>query len=271
MTGTPYSVALALAADGIPAFACDENKRPVTPRGFKDATTDAALIRAMFAWPGAALVGIPTGAASGVVVVDGDVTESTDGRATLRAWTTAGRLPVTRVHETRRRGVHLLYRHVPGTPLRTGAGKLAPGVDTRGEGGYAIWWPASGGAVLHDLAPNLLPPIPDWVCAAAAPPPPPARPCTAVPPLGGRYTGTAARYAAAALRSAVQRVAAAREGTRSDTLNREAFAVVRLIGAGLHREDVFTALIAAACVAGLTEAEASATIASALKARGNTQ
>ena len=47
-------------------------KHPQTPRGFKDATTDEALIRELWAENPEANIGVPTGAVSGLVVLDVD-------------------------------------------------------------------------------------------------------------------------------------------------------------------------------------------------------
>jgi hypothetical protein len=77
----------------------------------------------------------------------------------------------------------------------------------------------------------------------------------------------ARRYAVAALRHAVERVAAARVGVRNTTLNREAFSVARLLGAELRTAELTDALIVAAEIAGLSTREARATIASALRGR----
>jgi Bifunctional DNA primase/polymerase, N-terminal len=45
----------------------------------------------------------------------------------------------------------------PGPLLGNSAGKLAPGVDTRGEGGYVIWPPSPGYEVVHDAEVARLP------------------------------------------------------------------------------------------------------------------
>src|SRR5581483_9838147 len=68
-----------------------------------------------------------------------------------------------------------------------------------------------------------------WLLAARLPPPAPdvapARAWSASARSGER----ARRYAIAALRRSVERVVAAPEGARNDTLNRETFGLARLI------------------------------------------
>ena len=55
-----------------PVFPCKPDKTPYTRHGFKDATTDAEQIRAWWErWPDAS-IGLPTGLAGGVYVVDVD-------------------------------------------------------------------------------------------------------------------------------------------------------------------------------------------------------
>src|SRR6056297_2422499 len=82
-----FNLALTIARAGMPVFPCleanglaqDKNgkakgaKAPYTGGGFKDATTDEAQIQAWWAqWP-KAVPGIPTGKASGISAVDGDI------------------------------------------------------------------------------------------------------------------------------------------------------------------------------------------------------
>ena len=81
---------------------------------------------------------MPTGSANDLFVLDIDP----KGFEWLERH--SDNLMCERVHQTRR-GKTLLYRSpdsVSGS--MTTAGRLSPGVDTRGEGGYVIFWPAEG-------------------------------------------------------------------------------------------------------------------------------
>jgi Bifunctional DNA primase/polymerase, N-terminal/Primase C terminal 2 (PriCT-2) len=114
--------------EGLPTFPCNAAKEPLIARGFRSARLGANHAR----WP---LVGFPTGAASGVDVLD------IDPRG--RGWFDENfdAIPATRAHQTQR-GVHLLFKHAAG--LRCSTSRIAPGVDVRADGGYSIWWPREG-------------------------------------------------------------------------------------------------------------------------------
>jgi hypothetical protein len=81
--GAILEAALSYAEEGIPVFPCNPyNKRPLTEHGFKGATTDPERIRPWWREHPQAMIGIPTGSASGVFVIDLDVDEekNIDGR-----------------------------------------------------------------------------------------------------------------------------------------------------------------------------------------------
>jgi hypothetical protein len=120
----------------VPSFPCLPDKKPACPNGFKAATLPQAGLATLWArFPGE-LVGVPTGIASGLSVLDVDIAKGGDGW-----WAeNKARLPQTRMHETRSGGLHVLFNRRDG--LRNSASRIGPGIDVRADGGYIIWWPA---------------------------------------------------------------------------------------------------------------------------------
>ncbi|MFZ5781751.1 MAG: AAA family ATPase [Pseudomonadota bacterium] len=139
MNESILALALGYAAAGKPVFPCvndpgdlRRHKAPLTARGFKDATTDPlAITRWWKRWP-TALIGIPTGSISGIVLLDLDVKKGKNGFAHVTDWET---LSPCRAR-TGTGGVHLYFKD-DGT-IRNSSDDIALGVDTRGEGGYFI-------------------------------------------------------------------------------------------------------------------------------------
>ena len=140
----PLEGALAHAARGRPIFPCGADKRPLTPHGFKDATTEQAQIQEWWGrWP-TALIGMPTGAPSRVFVLDIDIDPASgkDGEASLAAlMNERPPLPDTVESLTPRGGRHLFFRH-PGGTVPCSASKIGPDLDIRGDGGYVVLPPS---------------------------------------------------------------------------------------------------------------------------------
>lgn len=84
-------------------------------------------------------VGLATGRRSGVFVVDLDVKGAKDGIAALEA---LGDVPPTLAARTGSGGLHLYFQW-PGHEVRNSAGKLGPGIDIRGDGGYVVQPPSA--------------------------------------------------------------------------------------------------------------------------------
>jgi hypothetical protein len=99
-----------------------------------------------------------TGAAGGVFVVDLDRKPGKDGVASLRELAALhSALPRTATVRTGSGGLHLYFRH-PGGVVPNSSGKLGPGIDVRGDGGYVVAPPSghvSGGfyAWIVDMPP----------------------------------------------------------------------------------------------------------------------
>jgi len=130
---------------GLPRFPAYQNKHPACGSWPRDARVGATI-------PTGLLTAVPTGAASGLAVLDVDLA----GLGWFRGQ--HNRMPATRTHHTRSGGRHLVFRHREG--LRNSQSAIAPGVDVRAEGGYVIWWPQKGLAVEHD---GVIAEWPDWL------------------------------------------------------------------------------------------------------------
>jgi putative DNA primase/helicase len=133
----------------VSCFPCGPDKRPLVAGGFKSAVSGHDRINDLFRrFPGA-LVGMPTGEASGIDVLDID----RGGEDWLVEYECAHGLPPTRVVSTRSGGVHFYFRHHEG--MRCSAGLIAPCVDIRSTGGYVILWDRAGLPVLSsaEIAP----------------------------------------------------------------------------------------------------------------------
>lgn len=136
--------ALQYAKDGFAVFPL-KGKHPIgelVPHGFKNATTDAEIIKKWWSRYPKANIGIATGTMSnGVFVIDVDVQEAKnkDGIATLNAWEIIhGTIP----DETwtcltgRGEGGYHLYFH--SDSIVRSKNDLYPAIDIKGEGGYVV-------------------------------------------------------------------------------------------------------------------------------------
>src|ERR1017187_7175992 len=150
---TMQAEALWYAENGIPVFplpsatggrcSCGKprcsnpGKHPRTEHGFKNATTDPHQIGAWWQkWP-EANIGMPTGAASGLLAVDVDPRNGGDSSLDeLQA--KHGQLPKTAEQITGGGGRHIVYRHRGGSVPKN----LAHGIDLKGDGGYIVLAPS---------------------------------------------------------------------------------------------------------------------------------
>ena len=275
--------ATALAERGWRVFPCQPGgKRPALRADWeRRATTDTGRIARCWA-AGPYNIGVACGP-SRLVVIDLDTpkpgqpkpaewahdTGVNDGADVLAALCEAEGQPwpagETFTVSTPSGGTHLYFAVPPGAVLRNTAGRLGWLIDTRAAGGYVLGpGSAIGGTPYKTVNPDLPAPLPAWLASRLAGDPEPPAPLAAVPGGAmGERQGTA--YALTALRGEVDRVLAARPGTRNDTLNSAAFALGQLTAAGiLPPRLAWDALTQAATMAGLTPREASRTISSGL-------
>jgi len=225
-----WTEALRLARRGLPIFPCvnqpgqDTDKRPLTPNGFKDASTDPDLVHEWWTAHPNALIGVPTGIK--FVVVDLDL-EHEEAQAWLAD--NRDRVPLTRTHRTRSGGIHWLF--APNDKIKCSVSRLGPHIDTRGHGGYIIWWPACRLEVWHG---TVFAHVPDWICNALAPPPPPVSRC---------FTARGRGPSSALLRAQLRVLADAREGQRNQALFWAACRMGEAVRAGAISEDEAVVLL----------------------------
>lgn len=185
-------------------------------------------------------VGIMTGAKSGIVVLDIDITHGgEDALAELEKQ--YGKLPLTPTVKTGSGGRHLFFKH-PGTEVRNSSSKVGKGIDVRGDGGYVV----AGGSTHPNgkkyewtVKPSetKLSEIPEWLLSKM----------TARQELEYAHTPTETPQ--------TQQAGAYPTGSRNDTLIRLAGAMRRR---DMTREAIYTALLSenkARCVPPLSDSE----------------
>jgi Bifunctional DNA primase/polymerase, N-terminal len=256
------NAALRYAGRGWPVFPCDARKHPLTPHGFKDASTDERrLVEWWMRWPHA-LIGIPTGTPIGAVVLDIDVKNGNNGFRTLDQLDGPIR-PVTPTAITASGGGHLYFARPTEFVLRNTTGErgrgIGPGLDWRGDGGYVIV-PAPGTGYRWSR----------WHFGNCAPMPVPEhllpKPATEASGRASPDQGAQPVIHQASLAGILRHLRSAREGNRNSALHwagcRFAEAIQKKL---LFEEDARALLLEAALDAGLPEREAAATISSAFR------
>lgn len=239
-----------LAAFGFSVFALrPRDKRPTGPwdRFQREHASPAEL--QSWSETGDLNAAIATGAVSGIIVLDTD-SDAADVEVKRRG------IPRTAFVRTSK-GHHYYFKH-PGGQVRNFAGRV-PGCDLRGDGGYVVAPGSihpSGHVYTWELSPAdaAIADAPDWLLDLVKAKPAPAA------SIGDNA------YAEAALDRELGMVRRAAEGTRNDTLNRAAFNLGQLIGAGRLSDGIVRRLLLSTAVAiGLSEHEAQATIASGMR------
>lgn len=165
--------AIIYATCGWAVLPCDpRGKVPLNANGSRGASADHAIVESWWRkWP-TANVGIATGRASGLVVLDVDNANGKQGDRSLVALTKRGYLPETLTSRTGSGGAHLFFQVPDGERVANSQSKLGPGLDIRGDGGYVVAPPsihANGKRyrwVRSDAAPAL---FPNWVMAELRP------------------------------------------------------------------------------------------------------
>jgi putative DNA primase/helicase len=246
-TQEQFLIATACIQRGWPVFPVDvittpngTRKQP-TVRWKTEATTDPVTVQGWWAANPFAHVGVPTGAVSGLYVLDEDAPGAAD-------FLLADLVVPMQSSPTRREGGRHVY-FTGSEPLRNRVDSERH-LDFRGDGGFVVMW--------HGPPAGSLPPVPqvvaDWVKAGQR------EPADLLP-----YDGDPApAWGETVLRRAVQDVEQAPEGGRNHTLFRVACEVLRAVNGGhLNTTAATWELMNAAARAGLDDRETARTIDSA--------
>jgi hypothetical protein len=264
---------------------------PPHRHGFHDARTDSRTVARWWdRWPHAN-IGIATGSASRLAVVD------LDGIAGVAAWDalTSEHGAVTTATAVAPHGRHNWYRLTGDLAVPQSIRGLGEGVDLLGNDGYAIAPPSAIAVCPKHPRPGAscgthytwtpptrqLAPLPAWVprhlhdrCMRDRQADDGTRRDVTFPPfLDRRRVRRPRRYALAALRGETQRVASAEAGRRNDTLNYAAWRLAPLLHDGsLTEPEIRDALARAASACGLINDDGAravhTTITSALRSGG---
>jgi hypothetical protein len=257
---TLAAAALRYANLGIPVFPCvPGGKQPLTPNGFHDATSVARVVHAWWQRTPDANIGLPTGAPTGVLVVDVDVHPGASGfDAFERARSQGYGNDWAWLVRTPSGGLHAYYPNVRGQEQRSWQVPAAH-VDFRGDGGYVIAPPSR---VTVDGPQRSY----EVIAVAAHRPKPidavelrrflePPRPTRTPPPPGMPASGCRPDALA-------RTVALTPEGGRNRALF---WASCRMVENGLSHADVMSWLMPAAQYAGLPDREIETTVNSAFR------
>ena len=266
---TPLAVARHYIAHGVPVFPAHEatteefdpatgefierpEKSPRNPNGLKGASRSERIIGIWFEkkFP-TATIGVPTGESLGAWVLDLDRHGDKDGHVWLAAMEQQhGPLPDTARARTANNGTHIFFAHEPDMRNRA---EIAPGADTRAEGGYILapgsvmadgrryeWIDADGKPYEPVGLPHFAP-APAWLLDMLKAKPAPEYHGTYKPPEGNHD-----KYVEAAIRGEMEALANTRAG-RNQAINQAAFSLGTLVGAGvLSRADAEAQIMAAA-------------------------
>jgi hypothetical protein len=220
--------------------------------------------------------GVVTGSVSGLVVVDID-NDAAFLECEARGLTTTVTIKTPR-------GYHLYYQH-PGIAISNSAGKLADGVDIRGDGGFCVgpgsyyrpntaeraqgklageYWP------VPTMGPGEVPlaPLPAWIIdhlKSHEPKEPQDRPTAPVGVETVEAPAMPSAYALAAVRGELEHLRGTRSGSRNQNLFIASARLGEFVAAGsLTQTDAEHELTEAANVIGLPSDESNATIKSGL-------
>jgi hypothetical protein len=244
--------ALKYAGIGLAVFPLN-GKLPAMKGGYLIATTNSEKIRSW--WDGQFAgynIGVATGSASGVIVLDIDNKASqcgANGFASLETLIAEyGDLPASAIQWTGF-GEHHFFR--PGSQtVRNSVGRIAPGIDVRGEGGYVVVAPSVHPDTGQPYSwkserpplPSEIVEAPAWLLRLAT-----KRVQANSVQLSDHGRVVSSRYGQVALLEECSNIEQAKSGLQEITLNNASYSIGTLVGAGcLNYLEAYDALVSVA-------------------------
>ena len=197
---------------------------------------------------------------SGLVVIDLDVhDEEKNGLLSWALLTKEHAIDDTFSVNTANGGVHYYYRDTTRGEIRNSAGKLGAGIDVRANGGYVVGpgsrvMDSKGEEAEYLVRDNVeIQPLPAFLKELLL------SPGAKNPTQASLDTDSNTEHS---IQQAIQAIVSSTEGSRNDTLNKEAY---RLASQGITKDEMHNRLSMAAQAIGLSEAEISKTLSSAIE------
>lgn len=218
-------------------------KEPAIKTGLKAASREPDQIRAWWKQEPRYNIGIRTGQASNIVVLDVD-TKNGDGFASLAQLVNLhGALPTTPWQWTGNaplgRGKQFVFQWFEGAKNTNGdAGGIAPSIDTRGDGGYIVAAPSLHPSGVHyewGARPSqcIVAPSPEWLVAWFRDRDAKRNRVSLEPVSTPDWAQVSDKYVRAALEREFADMAGQGKGGRNTRLNEGGFALGQLVGAGV--------------------------------------
>lgn len=228
-----------------------QSKIPWCKHGFKDASTDLAVIKKLFKNKKGANIGIRTGKESGIVVLDVDPQHGGDD--TLKALKERG-LPETLTARSGGGGFHLYFKYYP-TPTIS---NLYPGIDFKADNGCITAPPSihpTGKPYIWEDFNVPIVDLPNWLLNDIL-----ARNGNPVPIAASSEIGLQR------LKEAVDEISRSPQGDRNNILYHWGYVIYGYVKAGeISKIDADNSLKRAAHVTGLIDREIQSTLNSAWK------
>lgn len=185
--GSVLTAALRFLERDFAVFPLIANKKfPDVANGFKDASTDPEKIAQWFPKNTRANIGIATGTASNIFVVDSDEKNGVSGMESLAELENKyGPLPPTLTCATSSGGKHFYFNYPQDVTIKCRVA-IRPGIDVRGEGGYVVAPPSIVSGHLYQWIDESVPiaDAPAWLVKVVCAKKPPQPKLTETPTIG---------------------------------------------------------------------------------------